>query len=149
MSDQRIEFLVRGVVLRDGAVLVCRNIKHGYVYLPGGHIEFGESAATALEREMREETGRACTVGRLIGAHEESFEQNGRRRHELNVVFHVEHLEGTEDGGPVESVERHIAFDWLDLGGVISADLRPTSVRAWLASGGAGEPTATWWSSMA
>jgi ADP-ribose pyrophosphatase YjhB (NUDIX family) len=53
---KEIEFLARGVFRDGGRVLVCRNRKKGNCYLPGGHIEWNESAPAALAREMREET---------------------------------------------------------------------------------------------
>src|SRR5262249_44925533 len=40
-----IEVIARGVIRRGRFVLACRNVKKGYVYLPGGHVEFGETAA--------------------------------------------------------------------------------------------------------
>ena len=146
MTKQRIEVIARGVLIQRNSVLLCKNLKHGYLYLPGGHVEFGESAADALAREFVEETGLSCRAGPLIVAHEEVFEQGGRQRHEVNLVFHVEHLEGIADLDQVPSREPQIAFEWLDLAGAASADIRPASVRAWLASGGKADATAAWWS---
>ncbi len=131
--------------MRGGAVLLCRNVKHGYYYLPGGHVEFGESAAEALVREIEEETGLRASVGSMVLASEHVFEAK-RRHHEVNLVFHVEQIV-TAQGDPaerVESVEAAIAFEFVDLAGVTDLDVRPAETRAWLAAGGKIDPSAGW-----
>ncbi len=45
-----IETIARAVILRRAHVLLCQNKEHGYFYLPGGHVEFGETAADAVKR---------------------------------------------------------------------------------------------------
>jgi 8-oxo-dGTP pyrophosphatase MutT (NUDIX family) len=62
---------VRAVVLNDnGQVLM---IQHTYIkgwYLPGGGVERGETAETAVVRELAEEAGvRALSRPRLLSAH--------------------------------------------------------------------------------
>lgn len=148
MAKQHIELIARGLHIASNAVLLCRDVRRGYLYLPGGHVEFGEPAAVALAREIEEELGVQCRVGELIAAHEESFVQSGAVRHEINVMFHVEHLAGIEPLGPVPSAEDHIAFEWLDLAGAASADIRPASIRAFLSAGGTARGRAAWWSVM-
>ena len=59
----KIELIARGLARRDNDVLLCLNLKGGYAYLPGGHVEFGESAREALEREFVEESGIQVTSG--------------------------------------------------------------------------------------
>lgn len=48
---------VRGILLRDGKILMAHSLKYRYYKLPGGGIEPGESHETALMREIHEETG--------------------------------------------------------------------------------------------
>lgn len=52
-----IETIARGVCVRDGRLLLCRAKGGKSTYLPGGHIEFGETGRDALVREVKEELG--------------------------------------------------------------------------------------------
>lgn len=133
-----IEVLARGVARVRGCVLLCRNRKHGYCYLPGGHVEFGEPAAVALAREFEEECGIQVKVGGFCFAHEQVFRQRGKLRHELSLVFHVE-LPETHAGGPpatVPSLEEHIEFIWHPLAALDEIELLPHHHAHWLGRGG-------------
>ena len=118
--------------MRDGEVLACRNDAAGYYYLPGGHVEFGESAASALVREFVEECGLEVEVGALRIVTEGKFESRGKNHHELNLVFHVKH----PISGPVKSKEPGISFHWLGIPSLLEVDLRPMAIKAWLMDGG-------------
>jgi ADP-ribose pyrophosphatase YjhB (NUDIX family) len=133
MAKPSIELIARGV-LRDGdRVLLCRNRKQGHLFLPGGHVEFGERASMALEREMREEMGVDLVAGRFLGATEGWFEQVNKRgdsvrHHEVNLVFELGWSTGVDSAsgvdpvpGEIESREAKITFEWwgvADLTGV-------------------------------
>ena len=136
-TPKQIEVISRGLVLCHSRILFCRNIKHNYRYLPGGHVEPGESAMEALSREFQEETGLHVNVGVFLQASELRFEQRGKPRHELNLLFHVEH---TSEDWPetVKSQEDHIAFDWIDIAAIPEAGVVPDAVAAWIMAGGPG-----------
>ena len=61
-SPRSVAECVSGVLTRNGAVLVEKRraddeADPGLTFLPGGHVEPGESLDQALKREMREELG--------------------------------------------------------------------------------------------
>lgn len=127
-----IEFIARGVMIHGGSILLCRNLKRGYYYLPGGHVEFGERASDALAREIQEETGASARVGALLATAEVAFHDGRRKRHELDTLFHVEQF---EELLPVAvSREPEIAFAWVPLDELATVDFRPTCLIEWLRS---------------
>ena len=109
MSSQNIEVIVRAIIKNNGKILVCKGKKKNYYYFPGGHMEFGENAKKALKREIKEELSLDAKVGNLIGLSEYSFIQEGKVRHEINLVFKVK-----IKGGKIKSKEDQLEFDYFD-----------------------------------
>jgi ADP-ribose pyrophosphatase YjhB (NUDIX family) len=58
---------VRGVVVRDGRVLLVRGTDDGRWTLPGGWAEVGETPSEAVEKEVRQEAGFEVRATRLLG----------------------------------------------------------------------------------
>ncbi len=145
---REIEIIARGVLTRHGRVLLSQNLKHGYFYLPGGHVEFAESAAKACAREFLEECGVSVRVGPLLLASEGVFATPKRQHHEINLVFHVEHLPTPAPGYPtpesldrIQSLESNLGIEWIDLAAIVDLDLRPATVKAFLVAGPAAQTT--------
>jgi D-glycero-D-manno-heptose 1,7-bisphosphate phosphatase len=141
--ERKIEAIARGLVCagEPARVLLCQHVKHGYFYLPGGHIETGETAAQALVREMQEEAGEHVTADALVHVHEHAFEQKGKPRQEVNLT-HAARLATTDGRVPnVRSQEDGIAFAWLTVEELLLADLRPAAMRPWLCEALAMHPT--------
>lgn len=142
-EPKRIEFLARGLWICGSKVLVCRNLKHGYCYLPGGHVEPGESAKRALEREFLEEADERIRVGEACLVVEQRFVQRGKARHEISLVFHVErHGDANE---PVHSQEPDISFELVESDHLGQRDFLPSfsidTVRALVSQLGTGSGT--------
>ena len=131
--EQHIETIARGVCILDGKVLLCYPKDRSYSYLPGGHIEFGETGREALVREMKEETGLDATAGDLLGVVESSFVQKGEKHCEINLIYEMS-LESLESLGGLESMEDWICFDWVDCDKLDSVNLLPNEMVDFLAS---------------
>ena len=119
-----IETIARGVCVKDGKVLLCRGKGLGSTYLPGGHIEFGETGAEALVREIKEETGLESTAGKLLGVVENSFLQHGEKHCEINLVYEL-----SIANGDVTAQEDWIGFEWCPLTNLDAANLLPVDIR--------------------
>ena len=118
-----IETIARGVAIRGGRLLLCRAKGGDTTYLPGGHIEFGETGREALAREMKEETGVDAKAGAFLGVVENSFMQRGKPHAEINLVYALD-----VGDAEISSREDWIEFEWRELSDL--GDLLPEAFRA-------------------
>lgn len=145
MSDEdgAVEVLARGVCVKQNALLVCHTAGADNTYLPGGHVEFCESAPESLVREMREECGVDSRAGRFLGAIEHTFMQKGRPHAEINLVFALQ-VPGLEPGVAVQTQEAHLDFRWVPLSQLAEARLEPAALRELIPRWVAGDVTTGW-----
>lgn len=122
-----IETIARGVCVRDGKILLCRAKGGSTTYLPGGHIEFGETGRKALVREMAEETGLEVETGRFMGVVENSFLQHGKPHAEINLVYEMTLVDAD---AAVSAKEDWIEFLWCPLSELEGARLMPADFKA-------------------
>jgi 8-oxo-dGTP pyrophosphatase MutT (NUDIX family) len=91
MSKRRIRPLAICIFSHGGRILVSEGfdpLKNEIFYRPlGGRIEFGERAAEALRRELREEIQAEITNLRYLETLENIFVFNGEPGHEIVMVF--------------------------------------------------------------
>lgn len=130
-----IEIISRVFITRDGKLLLCKALKGGHYYLPGGHVEFGENAEVALQREMIEECNEQIMNIKFIGVFENKWGEPAH--HEYNMLYTAE-LSSTST--EVISKEDHIAFEWVPFEKIGEVTFRPKEfldrIVSWCKEGG-------------
>lgn len=90
-KKRRIRPLALCVFQRENMIFVARGFdshKGETFYRPiGGRIEFGERASDAVAREVREEIDAEVADITFLGALENIFTYEGKRRHEIVMIF--------------------------------------------------------------
>lgn len=129
-SEGGITFMYRvgGIAVHEGRLLVERDVRHGFCFVPGGRVEYGENAVDALAREAREEFGEDVRIGRLVIAADNLFELDGVRYQEVGLYFLMSFAPGSGvlgRGGAFEAEEPGHRYEWLPLDELEDADLQP------------------------
>lgn len=148
--SKEIHVLTRAVIIQNNHILCAYDPRLRtstgepvFYYLPGGHVEYQESAADSVVRELYEETGEHVQVDRFIGLFERSWDGTPQslkcHKHEVTLVYKAMFKSLSEKDLPViTSRENHkVAFEWLPLEEIGNKDLRPDLLKnnldVWLA----------------
>lgn len=134
MSEKdKIHVLARAVIIDRDHILLCQtqNLPISFYFLPGGHVEHGESAQDGLLRELIEEAGATARIKRFLGCLEHSFEpaySSICHNHEYNLMFEVE-SDDLKFGRDIPQIEAHIKLVWIPLNALAKIDLRAPSMK--------------------
>jgi 8-oxo-dGTP pyrophosphatase MutT (NUDIX family) len=141
MNQDKIHVITRAVVLDGSYILLCKttDLKNNFYYLPGGHIEHGETAEVAILREMLEETGARSSVKRFLGCLEYKFDPGYNsicHNHEYNIVFEIVSGELSVNT-PLKKLEDKLDLHWLHISKLKDIDFRASPLKElvpkWLA----------------
>lgn len=99
-------------MIENEKLLVAKYIGHHY-FLPGGHVEVGESAEKALIRELHEELGASCIIKQFLGVIENQWHDKETTHYEINHIFEIDSKDLNNSETPI-SKESHLAFHWID-----------------------------------
>ena len=133
-SDGETTFMYRvgALAVHDGHLLVEINTRHGYCFVPGGRVEYGESAAEALARELHEELGEEVEIGRLVLVTDNFFGEDNRQTQEVALYFLATFPPGSKTPGrrgAFEGAEPGTKFRWIRVDEAEEASLFPSLLR--------------------
>jgi ADP-ribose pyrophosphatase YjhB (NUDIX family) len=127
-------FRTVGVVIDRQRLLAHYSGRDDYWALPGGRVEFGESAEAALVREFREELGVAVRAQRLLWVVENFFSHRAEHYHEVSFYFAVAlpaHAALLNMTGPYTGAgdDEPLVFQWHAIADLAGLPLYPTFLR--------------------
>lgn len=106
-KDNRLEFGVKALILRDNKFLVMHNngVKADLWELPGGRMEFGETAEETLKREIMEETGLIVNPIKLLDTWNLI-----KVNHQITGIIYLCSIEE----GELTLSDEHDAYKWIN-----------------------------------
>lgn len=128
-----IRIRVAGIIMNSKKeILLIRQVKDGHSYwlLPGGGIEEGERAVSALKRELKEELGLILKNAKFL-VFNESIGPKGKR-HIIQLVYNVK----LRKGFPAlnKSEKNILEFRYFPLKSIKDIEIRP-DLKKYLAKG--------------
>ncbi|MBN8827773.1 MAG: NUDIX domain-containing protein [Sphingobacteriia bacterium] len=130
-----IHIITRAIITSNNHLLVCFDPRRPqndiYYYLPGGHVEHGESVETSVIRELKEETGFEFTIEKFLGVFEHYFNPISSvkvcHNHEYNFLFKVNSKE-MHFKSLLPQIESHVNFKWINLNELNNIRLLPSKL---------------------
>lgn len=125
-----VNLIVRGVVEHEEHVLLSTpsgsNLEYSssLFFLPGGHVDYTESAEVALRRELLEEMNLRVDEISLLGVLECTWDKKGKVYHEINLVFRASSADLSLDCPP-QSTDAALRFVWAPLANIEEYKILP------------------------
>ena len=124
-----IELIVRIIIKRNSKILLCKYKRQEqyFYFLPGGHVEFGDSLVDTIYKELNEEVG--LERNQIINIKYKDFLENtyieeSDKHQELNMIFTADIGNNLE----IKSKESHIEFEWIEISELENINFLPKRI---------------------
>ena len=128
-------YRVCAIITNDNKILVMKNDKTPYYFLPGGRVELHESAEDAIVREIKEELCIDAEIVRPIWLCQGFFEEDttSEKFHELCIYYLVDISKTDLINSPDVFITRkskyNEVFYWLDISTLDRQYLYPLFIK--------------------
>ena len=129
------KFRVSGIVIKDNKVLVVDMDDSGFLCLPGGYVELGETTEEACIRELEEEVGKKFKINEYCGVIENFFKNKFNKNiHEISFYYTLVSTQelDTNNFTVMENDKGNIIkldFKWIDINEIDKFDIRPKFLK--------------------
>ena len=140
-DDYNFKFRVSGLIIKSNKILLVDMDDIGFLCLPGGYVELGETTEVAVKRELLEEVGKKFDISKYLGVVENYFiNKYSKRIHEISFYYLMTTIENidTNNFTIIENDKGNkikLDFKWIDLKEIGNYDIRPSFLKQILESG--------------
>ena len=132
-DNYNFKFRVSGIVINDNKVLLVDMDDSGFLVLPGGYVELGETTKQAICREMEEELGYKLEIIKYLGIVENFFVNKfNQKMHEIGVYYLLKPMNDEKaiynNYVLIENDKGHnikLSFKWIAINELENYDIRP------------------------
>lgn len=129
-------YRVAGIWIKNGHVLLHRDVNEKNWSLPGGRVKIAEDSTSSIKREFQEELGLDIKFERLAWVVENFFEYKGKDVHEIGMYYIV-----TSEDEPNEwsispfygNEGERLIYQWTPIEELPEIELYPEFLRTALA----------------
>lgn len=111
MNKKIQQVSIKGILCRNGKVLVLKTTRSGRWGLPGGRMDFGEDIGQTFKREIKEELGfKKAKLGKFINIWSFTSLRNGINHHFIILDF-----EFFTDENKIKLSKEHADYKWIGI----------------------------------
>ena len=140
-DDYNFKFRVSGLIIKNNKLLLVDMDDSGFLCLPGGYVELGETTEEAMRKELLEEIGEKFEIDKYLGVVENYFiNKYAKKIHEISFYYLMTPIEKIDTNNNFTIIEndkgRKIKLDikWIDLKEIKNYDIRPSILKQILES---------------
>ncbi|MBQ7140519.1 MAG: NUDIX domain-containing protein [Bacilli bacterium] len=135
-DDYNFKFRVSGLIIRNNKILLVDMDDSGFLCLPGGYVELGETTEEAVKRELIEEIGKDIMVKKYLGVVENYFiNKFSKKMHEISFYYLMDFVSCDVEESNFTLIENDkghnikLDFKWINIDEVDNFDIRPNFLK--------------------